>query len=75
MLREDVAPVEADRAKEPPWSREPRTESTMRRDMEVVRTAAIEVTMVRMGSEESVGLMINQKRTLVMLTIQIAYGE
>jgi hypothetical protein len=70
--REVVAAEESERAKEPPWLRVPRTERMMRRDMEVVRTAAMDVTMVRMESASSVGRMMNQKRRLARLTRKMA---
>lgn len=41
VVRDDPEWEEPERAKEPPWTRLPRTERTMRRDMEVVRTAAM----------------------------------
>jgi hypothetical protein len=41
VVREEPELEEPERAKEPPCSRLPRTERTMRRDMEVVRTAAM----------------------------------
>ena len=96
MAREPV-PVECepeyDPEKDPPATREPRTERMMRMVMVVVRTAAMLsivsgqrfvgeggegernylVTMVLTASSVPVGLMMNQKRTLVKLTIQMDY--
>ena len=44
----------------------------MRIVMDAVSTAAMLVTMVRTGSSGPVGLMMNQKSMLAMLTIKIA---
>lgn len=41
VVREEPVCEEPERAKDPPCSRLPRTERTMRRDIEVVRTAAM----------------------------------
>ena len=62
-------PVEIE---EPPEERVPRMERMMRRVIDDVITAAMLVTIVLIGSAGPVGLMMNQKSTLTICTIQMA---
>jgi hypothetical protein len=55
----------------PDWSK-PRTERMIRRVMVTVNTAAMEVTIVLMVSDVSLGLTMSQKSMLMALTSQMA---
>jgi hypothetical protein len=73
VARED--PTVDDPGSGPPCVRSPRRPSTMRRVMEVVSTAVMDVTIVLMVSSGPVGLTMNQKKTFTRWTIAIVCDE